>query len=150
MGFVVVGIDGSPASRRAFEEAIRQAVWREARVKAVHVTRYPYLDGYQNFVIDSEALEASGKKLLASEVDAAKEAFGGTFPVPVEPIFVLGHPGVGISECSKEDGGAELTVLGSRGYGGIRGVLLGSVTTYLVHHLTCPLLVIPPTEEVGQ
>jgi nucleotide-binding universal stress UspA family protein len=37
-----------------------------------------------------------------------------------------------------------LTVVGSRGYGGFRGLVVGSVTTYLVHHLDSPLLIVPP------
>ena len=66
---------------------------------------------------------------------------------PVEAKVVLGHTGVKLIEVAEdgEDGPAELVVLGSRGLGGFKGLLLGSVTTYAVHHLTCRLLVVPTT-----
>jgi len=50
-----------------------------------------------------------------------------------------------------EEAGADLLVAGSRGYGPVRRVLLGSVSTQLVHHAHCPVLVVPrPSEGAGE
>jgi nucleotide-binding universal stress UspA family protein len=39
--------------------------------------------------------------------------------------------------------GADLVVLGTRGLGGFRGLLLGSVTHQVAHHVGCPIVVVP-------
>jgi nucleotide-binding universal stress UspA family protein len=42
---------------------------------------------------------------------------------------------------------ADLLVIGSRGLGGFRGMLLGSVTQQVIAHAPCPIVVITPDEE---
>ncbi|HSS43092.1 MAG TPA: universal stress protein [Solirubrobacterales bacterium] len=42
-----------------------------------------------------------------------------------------------------EEAGADLLVAGSRNYGPVRRVLLGSVSTQLMHRAPCPVLVVP-------
>ena len=53
-----------------------------------------------------------------------------------------GVPAGAIAEAC-EEAGADLLVAGSRGYGPVRRVLLGSVSTQLMHHAPCPVLVVP-------
>lgn len=53
-----------------------------------------------------------------------------------------GMPGTAIAKACEEDG-ADLVVSGSRGYGPVRRVLLGSVSTQLMHEASCPVLVVP-------
>ncbi len=146
MSFILVGLDGSETSRSAFAEAIREAEWRHARVVALHVVSLPVSIGVEyGAMIDLDLLREEGQTFVAAELAILEESYGGDFPVPVESKVVLGHAGVQLIEVAEggEDGPAELVVLGSRGLGGFKGLLLGSVTTYAVHHLTCRLLVIP-------
>lgn len=146
MSFILVGLDGSETSRAAFAEAIREAAWREAGVVALHVVSLPVSMGVEyGVMIDVDQLRDDGRSFVADELATLAESYGGEFPVPVEAKVVLGHTGVKLIEVAQdgEDGSAELVVLGSRGLGGFKGLLLGSVTTYAVHHLTCRLLVVP-------
>jgi len=53
-----------------------------------------------------------------------------------------GAPAAAIAEACEEVG-ADLLVAGSRGYGPVRRVLLGSVSTQLMHRAPCPVLVVP-------
>ena len=150
MGFVVVGLDGSGTSRAAFREAIREAQWREASLLALHVVAYPVAAGAEfGAVIDIQMLQESGEQFAAAEIDKLRAEYNGEFPVDVSYKVVFGHSGAQIIDAASDTDGqkAELVVLGSRGLGGFRGLLVGSVTTYAVHHLTCQLLIVPSSDD---
>ncbi len=148
MGFIVVGLDGSLTSRAAFAEAIREAQWRGATVRAVHAVPLPAVMGTEfGAVIELDALRDAGEEFLKVELAELESRYEGGFPVEVEATSSLGHSGAEIIKAAEGGAGgkADLVVLGSRGLGGFKGLLLGSVTTYAVHHLTCPLLIVPAT-----
>jgi len=147
---IIVGIDGSDTSRRAFHEAVKEATWRDGRVTAVHCVQLPFVGGYETPVFDPGILVGHGKAFVDRELEHLAAAYPDGFPVMVDSVVEQGHIGaamVSIAEGGESSEPASLVVLGSRGYGPIRGVMLGSVTTYAVHHLTCPLLVIPPADD---
>jgi nucleotide-binding universal stress UspA family protein len=54
------------------------------------------------------------------------------------------HPALALVEASE---GADLLVVGSRGYGGFADALLGSVSTSCIHHAHCPVTVIRPADH---
>ncbi len=142
---IVVGLDGSSASRASFHRAIEEAVYREAEVLAVHIYSYPIMTGYEiAFAVDYEAAEQGAQEWVAKEITRLDAEYEVDFPVPVRTEVMCGHAGGKLIEAAR---GAEMIVLGSRGYGGFRGLLLGSVTTYVVHHLPCALLVVPAPDE---
>src|SRR5215212_3476726 len=75
--------------------------------------------------------------------------------VGVVPIFLKSYPGTlgyerrlyeQIEEVSKELQ-ADLIVMGSRGLGGVRRALMGSVSDSVVRHAHCPVLVVRPEKE---
>lgn len=147
---IIVGIDGSETSRRAFHEAVREATWRNGRVTAVHVVQLPFVAGMEAPIYDPGILVGHGKTFVDRELERLESAYDDGFPVLVDSVIEQGHVGgslVSVAEGRRGTKPADLVVLGSRGYGPLRGVLLGSVTTYAVHHLACPLLVVPPAEE---
>ena len=150
MGFVLVGIDGSATSRAAFREALREARWREADLRVVHVVGRPIAlgDGFGSRV-DLGLLERAGERALSAALAGLEAEFGDGFPVPVSGTVRLGHVGAEIIAAARDTAGgsAELVVLGSRGLGGFPGLLLGSVTSYAVHHLPCRLLIVPAVSE---
>jgi nucleotide-binding universal stress UspA family protein len=63
---------------------------------------------------------------------------------PVEHLVVEGPTARSLLDVAK---GADVLVVGSRGRGGFAGLLLGSVSTQVTHHATCPVVVVPPPDR---
>ncbi len=146
MDVVVVGVDGSGNARSALRTAVAEAEWRNASVLAVHVVHYPLMLGVDGAtMVDFGAIEESGRVALDKELSAVAAEFPGGFPVDVRPVVRLGHVGSQLLcvDHYEDDANVILTVAGTRGMGGFRGLLVGSTTTYLVHHLRTPLLIVP-------
>ena len=147
MPFIVVGVDGSASAQAALEAAVEQAKMIDGEVRAVNVLVLPAMSGYEFGPIDLEAMREASENTLSQALASLAEKHGGTTPVPVETSVVTGHIGIELLRAAEADEGAAMVVAGSRGFGGFKSLLLGSVTTYLAHHLTCPLLIIPAVEE---
>ncbi|MEZ5237701.1 MAG: universal stress protein [Microthrixaceae bacterium] len=64
--------------------------------------------------------------------------------VEVDTVAVEGHAGERLISMSEN---AQQLVVGSRGHGGFMGLLLGSVTTYVVNHARCPVTVVRPSQD---
>lgn len=146
MGTVVVGLDGSEVSRVAFEVALDEAEVKGLDLRAVHVFAYPVSTIYQAMHTDLDELQAAAEAWLDGELATLQEQRGSAFPVAVEPVVEAGHAGSVLVEAAED---ADLLVVGSRGLGGVRGLLLGSVSTFCSHHLPCPLLIVPVRDDAG-
>lgn len=72
-----------------------------------------------------------------------EKAFGADTPANVESRLIQGHPRPTLIEASKD---ADLVVVGRRGHGGFGGMLIGSVSSALVAHAHCPVLVVHSPE----
>ncbi len=143
-GLVVVGIDGSEESIAAFTWALEEARIRGARVRAVNVWNYPVGYGVEMAALSTispETMERSAHTVLNQSVDQA--LIGVTEPPPVERVI---RQGAASRELLDEGSGADLLVVGQRGHGGFLGLLLGSVANQVLHHATCPTVVIPRQE----
>jgi nucleotide-binding universal stress UspA family protein len=64
----------------------------------------------------------------------------------IETILVDGEPGPALCELAAELG-ATVMVAGTRGRGGIRRAVLGSVSDHLVRHAPCPILITGPRDD---
>ncbi|NES31758.1 universal stress protein [Micromonospora terminaliae] len=134
-GPVVVGADGSPSSVEALGFAIERAAQRDVPVRALRVWEPPR-EGRVPPGFDPE--EAGATERAAAEADLAP--WRETFPdVPVEVVANPGSPSALLVEESRS---AQLVVVGSRGRGGLRGMLLGSVSQQLIQHAQCPVAVV--------
>lgn len=120
-GLVVVGVDGSECSHKAFEFALRHAGETHARVAAVHVHKQ---DG-----------DTSDQKVDAVIESALRERAG----VPVEVEHVAGSAADRLAEASAK---ADLLVIGTRGRSPLRSLLLGSVTQSVLEHAQCPVAIV--------
>jgi nucleotide-binding universal stress UspA family protein len=135
---IVVGVDGSENSKEALRYAARQASFTEADVEAVIAWEYPAFYGWVPAYPDDFDLPRVAQQTLDRAVD---KVFGADRPARLRTRVVEGNAAQILVEASA---GADLLVVGNRGHGGFADALLGSVSTYCVHHAHCPVTVIRP------
>jgi len=138
---IVVGVDGSEGSEKALRWAARQAELTGAKLEAVTGWEYPAFYGWAPAMPEDYDYEDLAGRAQAKAID---EVFGSGRPATLETRVVARHPALALVEASE---GADLLVVGSRGYGGFADALLGSVSTYCVHHAHCPVVVIRPADH---
>ena len=139
MGRIVVGVDGSDASREAFQWALAEARLRGWSIRAVRAWSDPYVvtPGFgQPEDFEPEALREQARAALAANV---ADVVGEASEVEVEQQIAEGSPAAVLIDSA---GDADLLVVGSRGLGGFTGLLLGSVSQHCVAHAPCPVLVV--------
>lgn len=138
-GRIVVGVDGSAHSRRAVHYAFEQARQRDAIVEVVHAYRLPdywpppgysgSIPGFTHGEAEHEAYQVIDRTIgqVPSDVQIQRIA---THGLPADTLLRIAR-------------GADLLVVGSRGRGGFRGLLLGSTSHQVISHAPCPVTVIP-------
>jgi nucleotide-binding universal stress UspA family protein len=89
-----------------------------------------------------EELREEGRRLCDEQVEKIKAAGGSV----AESYLAVGRPAEEIV-AHAQDQGAGLIVMGSRGLGGIRRALMGSVSDAVVRHAHCPVMVVRPEKE---
>ena len=140
MGTIVVGVDGSEGGKTALRYALDEARRRGSSVLAVsawHVPAAAYEAGWVAAPLDVDQFENVAEEALkASIASVAAEAAG------VEVTTRVGQ-GQAADVLLEAAAGAELLVVGSRGLGGFRGLLLGSVSQQCAHHAPCPVVIVP-------
>jgi len=135
---VVVGTDGSEGALRALSWAVDEARLRRTRLTVLAVVAVPVTLGRASAPIVGEPEPAD---LEAAEAAAnADLAAAGADDVDTEIRVVAGVPAEELVNAGTD---ADLLVVGSRGVGGFSRLLLGSVSSQVVHHATCPVVVIP-------
>jgi nucleotide-binding universal stress UspA family protein len=135
---IVVGVDGSEAARTALSWALEEGRLRHAAVDVVHAWQMPYVNGYPFVIADLQPgeFEENAQELLDSTVGGVDT----TGVTAIEPILACDSAAQALLDRAKD---ADLLVVGSRGRGGFAGLLLGSVSQKVLHHATCPVVVIP-------
>ncbi|MGP5318250.1 universal stress protein [Arthrobacter rhombi] len=137
---VVVGIDGSNDSKAALQWAVEYGKRFDLPVYAVAVWELPLAFGNMATYPETGAqVEERTSKVLN---EAVQEAVG-----PGSGVLQRterGHPAKTLVEISES---AELLVLGTRGRGAFRGMLLGSVSQHCASHSKCPFVVIRHPES---
>lgn len=142
---VVVGLDGSHASEPAIEYAFEIAADLGERLTAVHAWQVNATSvGLLRPVTSDLADSAQDERLVLAESLAGWQE---KFPdVHVSHKVMLGHP---VSALVRASYGAKLLVVGSRGRGSLRSLVLGSVSHGVLHHAQVPVAVVHP-EAVTQ
>jgi nucleotide-binding universal stress UspA family protein len=139
---IIVGVDGSEHSRRALEWAIREASIRHAPLTVISV--HPALMSYWGAVTYPEG--KLDREQAIREVQAVVDKAVSRLAGPAPEISVQVTPGSPATELIGAASEADLLVVGSRGAGGFTRLMLGSVSTQVTQHATCPVVVIPEHE----
>ena len=136
---IVVGVDGSDTGTRALRWAVAEAKARGAVLEVLHSWHLPYASGYPYTVVafDPALFEDAARHTLDGAV-AAVDTTG--LAHPVRTILAEGSPAGNLLEAGT---GAALIVCGTRGLGGFKGLLLGSVSHQLAQHATGPVVLVP-------
>ncbi len=128
---IVVGFDGSDASRRAVERALGLARAVGARLQLVTVVPPPTVFLGELLVpeaVDTSELERQAMRRLEALAREIRETGGG---VEVGYTVLMGDPAEELVGYA-EDNGCDLIVVGRRGRGGLERLLLGSVSSKVV------------------
>jgi nucleotide-binding universal stress UspA family protein len=139
---VVVGVDGSHLSQAALEYGLRVASEVGEPCLAVHTWTEPARLGpgvMMPLVYDPELVDDEERLVLAESLAGWAEKYP---DVVIEPRVVRGHP---VPRLVHEAAGARLLVVGSRGRGAVRSLVLGSVSHGVLHHATGPVAVVHRT-----
>jgi len=149
---ILLATDGSEEATLAAQTAIDLANKTGSELHVVYADMLPYstalYEGYQAGVDagaylqdESEELIRRGQGRLDEQVRKIKAAGGNV----AQAHFRIGRTDAEITALAEEIG-AGLIVIGSRGLGGLRRALLGSVSDAVVRHAHCPVLVVRKEE----
>ena len=136
---ILVAIDGSTMSKKALKSAIQFAKERYSKIGVIHVEKNLQIpEGMANESIDDlySAMREEGNEILNHAILMADEE-----GIEVEPQLVFGEPAFQIVKKANE-GNYQLIIMGSRGLGGIKGLMLGSVSQKVSQLSHCPVLII--------
>ena|SRR5215475_616745 len=140
---ILVGVDGSDDSRRALAWAIREAAKHHVPLTVMTVHPDPVRPatgiywGVHAAPDDSRNLEVA-RASVQQFVDQVADEIGETVP-DITVSAVTGDPA---AELIKASADADLLVVGSRGFGEFARLLMGSVSSKVVHHAAGPVAVI--------
>ncbi len=131
---IAVAYDDTPEAKAALARAEALALACRATIAVFTVSAPPaVVPGATGY---APAIPPEAGAIVTRTVKAVDERLAATGRV------LAGTPGAAIAEACEEVG-ADLLVAGSRGYGPLLRVLLGSVSTQLMHRAPCPVLVVP-------
>lgn len=138
---ILVGVDASEPARAALEWAVQEA--REGdQIEVVNAWNLKEIAGFEAPALNPATFEVEANRLLHEEVNAVLGPDSEDLTIIYTPVH--GHPSEALIERSAD---ADLLVVGRRGQGGFKEMLLGSVSRDVVHHAQCPVVVIPPTKR---
>lgn len=133
---ILVPVDGSEGSDRAVAEAIAMAEICEAKLNFLYVANINQLA--INACLSDAILEAvtkAGNVILDRAMEMVPSG------IEKEAYSETGSPAVVILDFASSND-IDLIIMGSRGLGIVKGVLLGSVSQYVVEQAKCPVLVV--------
>ncbi|HTS95989.1 MAG TPA: universal stress protein [Streptosporangiaceae bacterium] len=137
---IVVGVDGSGGSQQALEWAVKHAALEHVplTVLAVHEVAASAWTGNPIIYPEDRPEEQHARQAAQEEVTKMISDLGAQ-PESVTVTAVSGSPAAALIDASAD---ADLVVVGSRGAGGFSSLVMGSVSSKVVNHAKCPVVVV--------
>ena len=138
MGQIVVGVDGSEGSHQALQWAAREASLRGATLDVIHAYE-PSTKSIESISSPGQAEQVLNAPRESAEALLAR-LLDGLSGVDAEGHAIESHnPAEALVEKSRN---ADMLVVSSRGLGGFKSLMLGSVSQQCAHHAECPVVII--------
>jgi nucleotide-binding universal stress UspA family protein len=141
---IVVGVDGSQTSRYALRWAANEAAAHDAELRVVHAWEMQPTGTAVGRTLTPggaggpERQRDDAERLLAEIVEGELSNHEN---LKVRTSIGRGSPAVVLLEAARD---ADMVVVGSRGAGGFAGLMLGSVSSKMASHATCPVVIVRP------
>jgi nucleotide-binding universal stress UspA family protein len=136
---ILVPVDGSEQARKAIDFAVNLVKQNDATIHLLHVYKLPIIpEGIGEYVIsDRIELQALGNQIISVAQDEARKKGA----QQIEAALIEGDPAERIIAYAK-DHDVDIIVMGSRGLGSFKGLLLGSVSNKVSHRAdrTCVIV----------
>ena len=129
---IIVPADGSENGKRALEHALAIVKRNDAELILVHVANI--VSAISNF----DQTPISGGYVSEQIAEDMEDV---PADMKVKCVFEVGSPGPAVLAVAKKYD-ADLIVMGSRGLGPLKGLFMGSVSSYVTSHSTCPVLIV--------
>jgi len=144
---VVVGYDGSDASRDAVQWAAADAVARDAELLIIAAASVPMSASPMSFgVLSPNAIDDMLAR-VGSHVEEQAAELAAVYPgLAARGKAVMGGASGALVDASED---ADVVVVGSRGMGGFKGLLVGSVGVQVAEHAHCPAVVVRGPAPAG-
>jgi nucleotide-binding universal stress UspA family protein len=138
---ILVPVDFSEFSRKALKYALRMAAQFGAEVTLVHVVE-PFIYPTDWMLPLPQTDFAGARRAIIEQLRALTESY----PFAAQPIVVEGKPSQEIIKIAKARK-ADLIIIGTHGYSGVKHALIGSVAERVVRLAPCPVLTVRPDER---
>ena len=136
---IVVGVDGSPESRKALTWAAAEAAGHGADLVVVNVWEHTLLPPAGSVSVSEHYVPDPSQRTADELLQVIKDELGEDPQVLVQPHVKQGRPAKVLIDESAE---ADLLVVGKRGHGGFAGLVLGSVSQHVAAYAKCPVTVV--------
>ncbi len=136
---IVVGVDGSPASRKALVWAAAEAAGHGAELHVLNVWEHTLPPPAGSVSVSEHYVPDPSQRTREDLVQVVTEELGDDPPVVVQPRVKQGSAAKVLIDESAD---ADLLVVGTRGHGGFAGLVLGSVSQHVAAYAKCPVAVI--------
>jgi nucleotide-binding universal stress UspA family protein len=132
---VVAGVDDSPSAHLALDFAVEQAAARGVPLRVIRTFR-PVTGIWEDSPLVTRTVTAEERRPLDDLVAGWRTKYP---QLEISAEAVVDHPANALALAGTT---AQLLVVGTRGRGAVRGMLLGSVSQHLLHHAACTVAVV--------
>ena len=136
---IVVGVDGSPGSRKALIWAAAEAAAHGADLVVLNAWEHTLLPPVGSVSVSERYVPDSSQRTADDLLQVIKDELGEEPAILVKPHVKQGRPAKVLIE---ESANADMLVVGNRGHGGFAELVLGSVSQHVAAYAKCPVTVV--------